>query len=172
MRTARITGPVLAAAIGLAGPVAAQEAGPFGGFRHDSSKPIEIVSDALEVRQAENLAIFSGAVEAGQGTLRLTADRVVVSYDREKTDSETGAIRNMKAEGNVFLSNGTETAEGAAAEYDVASGMMFMRGGVVLTQGGNAVAGNELEIDLKTGRAQMKGGRVKSIFRPSSGPGN
>src|SRR3546814_19308014 len=58
-------------------PVAAQApSGPFGGFKHDRSAPIEITSDALEVRQAEQLAICSGDVVAGQGTLRLTADRV------------------------------------------------------------------------------------------------
>jgi lipopolysaccharide export system protein LptA len=170
--TGRILGVALAAALALAPAAApAQEEGPFGGFKHDSSKPIQITSDRLEVRQQQNIAIFSGEVEAGQGTLRLTADRVVVAYDREETDSETGAIRNMKAEGNVFLSNGAETAEGSFAEYDVASGKMYMRGEVVLTQGGNAVAGEELEIDLDTGRAEMKGGRVRSIFRPSSRQG-
>ncbi len=169
MRTVRILGVALAAALALAAAgTGAQTQGPFGGFKHDSSKPIEITSDRLEVRQSENVAIFSGAVEAGQGTLRLTADRVVVSYDQDEADGETGAIRNMQAEGNVFLSNGSETAEGSFAEYDVASGKMFMRGTVVLTQGGNAVAGEELAIDLNTGRAEMTGGRVRSIFRPSS----
>jgi len=175
---------LLAAGLGLAAAAAAQEGGPFGGFKHDSSEPIEIASDRLEVRQQENLAIFSGTVEAAQGTLRLTAERVVVSYDPDENDSSTGAIRNMKAEGDVFLSNGAETAEGRFAEYDVASGMMFMRGDVILSQGGNVVIGEALEIDLDTGVAEMTGGvsttaegggsgggRVKSIFTPSQRDG-
>lgn len=167
----------LSAGIG-AGLAPAQESGPFGGFKHDSNEPIEIVSDTLEVRQAESIAIFAGTVEAAQGTLRLNADKVTVAYDQEEQNSETGAIRNMKAEGNVFLTNGAETATGRFAEYDVVSGKMFMRGEVILTQGGNAIAGERLNIDLNTGRAQMEGGvsatgqgggRVKSVFRPSSG---
>ncbi|MGF1503053.1 MAG: lipopolysaccharide transport periplasmic protein LptA [Paracoccaceae bacterium] len=167
---------ILAAAVALA-----QEPGPFGGFKHDNKAPIEITSDALEVRQSEQLAIFSGQVVAGQGTLRLTADRVVVRYDEDQTDSETGAIQNLSAEGNVFLSNGAETAQGSRAEYDVVEGMMFMTGQVLLTQGRNAVAGDRLRINMNTGVAQMVGnrtaegapqaggqGRVRSVFVPSS----
>lgn len=166
----------LALSIGLA---AAQESRPFGGFKHDSSEPIEVTSETLEVREAESIAIFTGSVKAGQGTLRLEADRVVVEFDQDARDSETGAIRNMQAEGDVFLSNGAETAEGRFAEYDVEAGKMFMRGDVVLTQGANVIAGEVLEIDLNTGVANMVGqrtaaaedgaeGRVRMRFVPAA----
>lgn len=152
---------------------AAQQAGPFGGFKHDSKAPIEIVADSLEVRQAESTAVFSGEVVAGQGTLRLTADRVTVIYDKSQASAEaTGKIQNMRADGNVFLSNGSETAKGAWAEYDVAGGMMRMGGDVVLTQGGNAISGQSLEIDLNTGTGKVDSagsGRVKSVFAPAAG---
>lgn len=158
---------------GLAFTVASAEGkGPFGGFKHDSKAPIEITADSLEVRQAENRAIFAGTVVAGQGTLRLTADRVEVNYAAGKTNSDTGAIQKMRAEGNVFLSNGSETAQGAWAEYDVAAGMVRMGGDVVLTQGDNAISGQSLVIDLNagTGRIESAGtGRVKSVFTPSAG---
>ncbi len=161
----------LVAAAAATAPAAAQEKGPFGGFKHDSSAPIEIVADALEVRQAENLAIFSGEVVAGQGTLRLTADLLTVTYAAEEGDADTGAIQNMRADGNVFLSNGAETAQGAWAEYDVASGMIRMGGNVVLTQGGNAISGATLVIDLDAGTGRIEGGaggRVKSVFAPAA----
>jgi len=126
---------------GLAPEALAQDKGPFGGFKHDASAPIEIVADSLEVQQAQSLATFRGSVVAGQGTLRLTADLLKVTYASEKSNSDTGAIQHMRAEGNVFLSNGAETAQGAWAEYDVASGMMRMGGSVVLTQGDNSISG-------------------------------
>ena len=47
-------------------------------FKHDRSAPIEITAEALEVRQADQLAVFTGDVIAGQGTLRLTADEMDV----------------------------------------------------------------------------------------------
>lgn len=161
--------PATLLAIGLAGaalPVIAQEtAGPFGGFKHDSTSPIEITSDAFEVRQAEELAIFSGNVVAGQDTLRLTADRVEVSYSEQAEDSETGAIRLLIAEGDVFLSNGSETAQGENARYDVEAGMIIMTGDVTLTQGKNVISGDRLNIDLESGRGRVEG-RVKTIFAP------
>ncbi|MHA1529698.1 MAG: LptA/OstA family protein [Alphaproteobacteria bacterium] len=153
-------------------PAVAQSKGPFGGFKHDSSAPIEIVADALEVRQAENLAIFTGEVVAGQGTLRLTADTLAVTYAAEQSgtnaSADTGAIQNMRADGNVFLSNGAETAQGAWAEYDVASGKIRMGGSVVLTQGDNAISGESLVIDLNAGTGRIEGGRVKSVFTPAA----
>ncbi len=174
----------LVAAAGVAAPAAAQGKGPFGGFKHDSGAPIEIVADVLEVRQAENLAIFSGEVVAAQGTLRLTADLLTVTYASEESDTgtdtgaaagtgtgnaaDTGAIENMRADGNVFLSNGAETAQGAWAEYDVASGMIRMGGDVVLTQGDNAISGESLVIDLNAGTGRIEGGRVKSVFTPAA----
>ena len=176
---------LIAAAVTIAGaaaPAAAQEttaaaapaAAPFGSFKHDSSAPIEIVADVLEVRQAENLAIFSGEVVAVQGTLHLTADLLTVTYAAEQSGANaspgTGAIQNMRAEGNVFLSNGAETAQGAWAEYDLASGMMRMGGSVVLTQGDNAISGESLVIDLNAGTGRIEGGRVKSIFTPATAP--
>lgn len=153
-----------------ASPGLAQE-GPFGGFKHDSSAPIEITADSLEVRQAEQMAVFSGDVVAGQGTLRLTADKVTVTYGDGGGEDGTGKIRDMRAEGNVFVSNGSETAQSAQAQYDVAEGMLHMTGQVVLTQGDNAISGERLVIDLDAGTGRIEGsgqGRVKSVFTPSS----
>jgi lipopolysaccharide export system protein LptA len=166
----------MVAAAGMTAPAPAQEKGPFGGFKHDSTAPIEIVADSLEVRQAENLAIFSGEVVAGQGTLRLTTDLLTVTYAAEEPDTGTdtnsrvgtGEIQHMRADGNVFLSNGDETAQGAWAEYDLANGMLRMGGNVVLTQGDNAISGESLVIDLNAGTGHIEGGRVKSVFAPAA----
>lgn len=170
----RLTGLVALAAVALAAPSLAQDkaAGPFGGFKHDSKAPIEITANSLEVRQAQNLAIFTGDVVAGQGTLRLTTDRLDVTYvdQGDSGNVSTGKIQKMRAEGNVFLSNGSETAQGQWAEYNVADGKMNMGGNVVLTQGDNAVSGQALVIDLNTGvgRVESAGtGRVKSVFTPA-----
>lgn len=145
----------------------AQSSNPFGGFKHDSSAPIEITADSLEVRQSEQLAIFSGNVVAGQGTLRLTANEVKVFYIQESSDADTGAISKLDATGNVFLSNGAETAKGAKGTYDVRRGIVEMSGDVILTQGANAASGQTLEIDLNTGVGRITSG-VQVIFKPAT----
>jgi lipopolysaccharide export system protein LptA len=163
----------LAIAGALAAPASSQDnKGPFGGFKHDRTAPVEVTADALEVRQAEERAIFTGNVVAGQGTLRLTAAEVIVEYDEQKqSDSETGAITRLEAKGDVFLSNGAETAQGAWAEYNLETGQVRMRGDVVLTQGGNAGKGESLAIDLNTGIARLEGGsgRVALSFLAARG---
>ncbi len=156
-----------AAALCLAGAVSAQQNNPFGSFQHDSSQPIEITADSLAVNNATRVATFSGEVVAGQGTMRMTADRIVVSYAGEG-GGDTGKIDKLRAEGKVFLSNGAETAKGDWADYDVASGSVTMGGGVVLTQGENAISGERLTIDLNAGTGEISGGRVKSIFQPKT----
>lgn len=133
---------------------------PFGGIRHDSSLPVEITADSLNVDQTARTAEFTGSVAAGQGTMRLTADRLVVEYAGEGS----GEIRLMRAYGNVTMTNGAEAAEAEEAIYTVVDGMMRMMGDVLLTQGENAIAGNILNIDLDAGTAAFEG-RVTSVFK-------
>lgn len=150
-----------------AGGAFAQSNSPFGGFRHDETQPIEIAADSLEVREQDGIVIFSGAVDAGQGTLRLTANKLTVTYGDGGAGS--GEINKMRAEGSVFIANGAETASGDWAEYDVAGGFITMGGAVTLTQGGNVVKGGSLKINLNTGQGAVDGagGRVKSVFTPA-----
>jgi lipopolysaccharide export system protein LptA len=159
----------MAASVSMA--LAQQQADPFGSFQHDNTQPIEITADALEVRDQEDLAIFSGDVIAGQGDLRLTADTLNVWYVRDGGGGESGQIERLRADGDVFLSSGTETATGAWAEYAVTEGIVTMGGGVTLAQGENAIRGERLRIDLNTGVGRVEGGRVQSVFNPAQAQG-
>lgn len=155
----------LLTAVPLAAPVAADS--PFGGFRHDETQPIEIAADNLEVQEEQGVAIFRGKVVAGQGTMRLTADELEVTYGQG--GGGTGEINRLQAKGDVFIANGAETAAGDWADYDVSAGQIKMGGAVTLTQGGNVIKGAALTIDLNSGRGAVDGGggRVKSVFAPA-----
>jgi lipopolysaccharide export system protein LptA len=151
--------------------------------QHDTSLPIEITADSLEVVQDRKIATFSGNVDAVQGDLVLTADRLRVHYGEEADAAPgppgMGSIRRIEAEGNVFLSSPRETAQGGAGVYDVAANQLTMEGAVVLTQGENVIRGQRLEVDLVSGRSRMfaavpstEGGkapqRVRALFTPES----
>lgn len=150
-------------------------------LQHDSSLPIEITADSLEVVQDDEVAIFTGNVDAVQGDLVLSSDQLRVYYraSQDAAGNTSGTIRRIEADGNVFMSSPQETAEGEAGVYDVDSALMTLEGSVVLTRGENVVRGQRLEIDLATGRSQMfaavpstAGGttnqRVKAVFMPPS----
>lgn len=135
----------------------------FGGLKHDASLPVEVTADALEIDQNDGSAVFTGNVVIGQGSMRLSARKVVVEYSASNGDS-TGKISRMHATGNVVLVNGAEAAEAREAVYTIGSAKIIMTGDVILTQGRNALSSQRMVVDLNTGKAVLEG-RVKTIFR-------
>lgn len=157
----------LFAIVAFSAPLVAQETQvPFGGLKHDASEKIEIAADSLVVSQGNANAEFKGGVTAGQGTLKIEADRLLVEYGTDGSGSVTGQIHTMSAFGSVVLTNGAEAAQAQEAIYVVADGRVRMTGDVILTQGNNAIAGNVLNIDLNSGDAVFEG-RVRTILEPS-----
>lgn len=153
-------------------------------LQHDSNLPIEITADILEVVQEDQVATFTGNVDAVQGELVLSADQLRVHYrsggDAAPAAGDSGAIRRIEALGNVFLISPMETAQGEEGVYDVVGNSVTLEGSVVLTRAENVIRGARLELDLATGRSRVlaavpstEGGeppeRVRAIFTPRSG---
>ena len=134
----------------------------FGGQELAADAPIEITSESLEVSQSDGTVIFSGDVLITQGALRLSATKVLVTYD-----NDTAMIATINASDGVVLVSGAEAAEAEGAEYDVQSRTVLMSGNVVLMQGNFALSAQQMRIDLKDGSAQMIG-RVKTVLQPKS----
>jgi lipopolysaccharide export system protein LptA len=154
----------LVALLALPGSAQAQTAKvAFGGLKQDTSLPVEITADSLEVSQTDGQATFSGNVLVGQGEMRLTAARMRVEYD-----ADGKGIKTLHATGGVTIVNATDAAEAAEAVYTIASGNVVMTGNVLLTQGPNAISGERLVLDLKAGTGVMEG-RVKTVFTPGGG---
>lgn len=178
--------PLLACSLLLA--TAAQGAtNPLAGIQHDSHTPIEVTSDALEVIQPENKAVFSGHVVAIQGSIRLTSDTMTVHYRKPADGSDTAkatvgksdAIQKIEADANVFLSTPQETASGAKGVYDVEHREITLDGNVVLTRDKNVLKGDHLVYKFDTGQSVLTGGaedtkagtgkqRVRALFVPDS----
>ena len=162
-------GLALAVAMTLASGTFAQA--QEGAARLDTAQPIEIVADALEVNQDQQLAIFTGKVAASQGQILLNADRVVVHYSAGGGDG-VQAISSIDAEGNVFFTTDFETAQGDLGTYDVENGMITLTGTVVLTRGENVLRGSKLVLNLLNGTSTVEGGaaedggRVRGLFVP------
>lgn len=172
-----------ALALGLAVtplPAAAQETGD--GFTDDPGEPIEVVSDTAEWKRAENVAIFTGKVDAVQGTMRLRADKVFVHYVQKEegeakaaepaedvpegfeADPEPGpapgqSITKIDAKGNVIITDiDGQTAVGDWALYDMRKREIYMGDTVVLTQGENVIRGQKLVMNLDTGQTVVDAG--------------
>ncbi|MEZ5935116.1 MAG: LptA/OstA family protein [Alphaproteobacteria bacterium] len=153
---------------------------------HDSSLPIEISADSLEVEQEQQVATFAGNVDAVQGDLVLSADRLRVHYEGENRSiglsaGQGSSIRRIDADGHVIITSPEETAEGDHGTYDVPAKLVTLEGTVVLTRGANVIRGERLEMDLVSGKSRMIGaattvaegedgsnGRVKALFTPKA----
>ena len=141
---------------------------------HDSTLPIEITADSLEVKQNEQLAVFRGNVDALQGKIRLTANEVWVRYRSESGGKSQGTISQINATGGVLFATPSETARGDAGVYDVDAQIITLTGSVVLTRGGNVIRGEKLVLNLATGQSKIESKqRVRGLFLPKkSGSGS
>ena len=165
----RRAGAAIALAVGLAALAAPVRSQVDPGEGYDTSLPIEISADSLEVQQDLQTAIFRGDVDAVQGELNLRADQLTVHYRRG--DNGENSVSRIDAEGNVFLSSPSEMAQGDRGVYDVDADMIELTGSVVLTRGENVIKGNRLTLNLVTGKSKMESGggeRVKALFVPQS----
>ncbi|MGY6633563.1 MAG: LptA/OstA family protein [Alkalilacustris sp.] len=149
-------------------PSSAQTQVPFAGLALERDDPIEVVAESLDVDQQAGTALFVGSVVVEQGAMRLAADRLLVVYGQA---AETGGnrISRLNAEGSVILTTPEETAEGAAAVYDLDRGEVVMTGDVLLLQGPNVLAGDRLVIDIASGVGRMEG-RVRTILQSDGRP--
>lgn len=135
----------------------------FGNTAQDSSLPVEVTADNLNVNQEDGTAVFTGNVLIGQGEMRLSAPRVLVVYK----DDQSG-IEQLQATGGVTLVSGEDAAEAARADYNVDTGFIEMQGDVLLVQGVNALTGDKMFVDTRAGTARVTG-RVKTILQPEGG---
>lgn len=131
----------------------------FGTVAQDSSLPVEVTSDNLNVNQNDGTAVFTGNVVIGQGEMRLAAPRVLVVYLEDQS-----GIERLQATGGVTLVSGPDAAEAAQANYNVQTGMIEMQGDVLLVQGTSAITADTMYVDTAAGTARMNG-RVKTVLR-------
>lgn len=148
------------ALLGLSTPVLAQGTQvAFGTIQQDTSAPVEVSADELNVDQTTGAAIFTGNVVIGQGEMRLSAARVLVIY----RDNEAG-IERLEATGGVTLASGEDAAEAQRADYDIDDGVIVMTGDVLMSQGRSALSADRMTVNLDDGTARMQG-RVKTILQ-------
>ena len=148
-----------------AAPAAAQTTaqGRLSGLKMSGDQPIQIESDRLEVREKENLAIFSGNVTVVQGPTLLKAGKLTVYYAKDGGGSAatgSAAIDRLQVDGTVYVKSDNQIATGEHGTFDMKTEILVLSGKeVVLTEGANILTGCKLTVDMKTGAGQCRGVR-------------
>jgi lipopolysaccharide export system protein LptA len=161
---------------GLSHPAMAQTP---GALTYDTTQPIDVEADSLEVREEGRTAIFTGHVKAVQGDLELSASEIRVYYRRSaegSAEATEGLIARIDANGAVTISTKAETASGDWAIYDVDQKILTLGGAVQIERGENKVQGQRLVLDLASGQTRIESGtsgdgRVRGVFSPSTTEG-
>jgi lipopolysaccharide export system protein LptA len=149
------------------------------GLKLSGNEPIQIESDKLEVREQENLAVFSGNVSVAQGKTLLKAGKMTVYYANSGGSATTGSanIDRLEVDGKVYVKSDTQVATGDRGVFDMKSEVLVLSGKeVVLSEGPNVLVGCKLTVQMKTGLAQVEGckkgadgsGRVMMSITPGS----
>ena len=159
----------------------------MAGLKLNGDKPIQIESDKLEVRQNENLAIFTGNVSVVQGPTLLKAGSMKVYYvkkpeaaGKDKKPAEDAGVSpisgganidHLEIDGKVYIKSDDQVATGDSGTFDMKSQVLVLSGKkVVLSQGPNVLVGCKLTVQMQTGLAQVDacGGRVMMSLTPNS----
>ena len=150
----------------LSAPVLAQTSALKG---LDTSGPIDVDAARIEIQDADNQAVFSGAVVIRQGKLTLSADTVRVLYARGAGGNPE--MKRLDARGNVKLVSPSERATANTGIYDVGAKIITMTGNVTLDRGGSTLKGERLVLNLVTGQTSFDGRAGGTAAKPGTTPG-
>jgi lipopolysaccharide export system protein LptA len=151
-------------ALALATATAATEGGP-----------IHVEADRMESDQQGGAVIFVGNVEARQGEMLITGDRMTVNYQKnDNSDSQSKNIESLVASGNIKLTRQDWIATGDQLEYRSEERKVVLTGNTKVWQDNNMVSGERVVLYLDEGRSvvektdETEKGRVKAFFYPEA----
>jgi lipopolysaccharide export system protein LptA len=140
---------------------------------NQADEQIQIVADKLITNSAEKYADFIGDVQASQGSLMITSERLRIYYreDADRNQNQTGgreSIKRVVASGNVQVSSEKYTAETAQVEYDPDTQILVLTGeNSVVKSGKNILTGSKISVNRKSGQIKVEGSphrRVKAVL--------
>ena len=143
----------------------------------DSSQPLDIEADHVDVYDAERRIVWTGNVNALQGTSSIRADRIEVFFDGEGNGTGDGMaggwgdINRIVASDNVFYITPSQRARGNRGVYLLAEETVTLTGDVVITQGDNVITTTRFVNNLTTGNSNFgeagTGERVRMVLQPA-----
>jgi lipopolysaccharide export system protein LptA len=132
-------------------------AGRVLALAEDRDQPISIKAARLEIDQKKGLSTYEGSVEMQQGSMVITATRIVVHHknnevSRIEADGAPVKIRQRPAPGKE------ETrAEARRIEYDLKAATLRLTGKAHIWQDGNEFSGETITYDNMRGMVRASG---------------
>lgn len=140
----------------------------------DAEQPIYIDSDTQNLDMKSNRVTFSGDVTLKQGSINITADKLIVIRDKQDE-----SLKEIEAYGKPSkfsqLTDEGKTLQGEAHElyYDVGKDQLTMIGDATLAQDDSVIKGNKITYKISSQKLTADSGqgeRVKTVLQPSLAP--
>ncbi len=127
-----------------------QQGGAFAGMAFGNSKaPIYIKSESMSLDYQNHSVLWTGNVHANQADAQLTSDQLRVNY----FDKDFKQMKDMVADGNVRLSQGTRWATGKHGVMDQTKRTVVLTGSPVAHDGNDQITGCKITVYLNTSQS-------------------
>ena len=137
----------------------------------DAEQPIEIRAEHVEYDQNAGTVLYTGSVEAEQGTMRVSADEMTVYVEDQKVVRITARGDPARYQQLLEADKGLVKADARTIVYHTQDERIDLRGGAYLEQGGNEITGELIRYDVVAGRVNAEAGGdepVRVIVQPAS----
>src|SRR5687768_494654 len=146
----------------------------------DRDKPTQVEANRMSADDARRLNIFEGDVVVTKGTMRLTADRLVVRQDAEGFQFATATGRPARFRQRQDAKPGEKEGiwidgEALRIELDDRNQKIELFEAARVSRGGDEVAGDYIFVDqrsdfyqVSSGKNPAAKGRVKAVIQPKA----
>ena len=138
----------------------------------DQRQPVTLEADRANYNERTGLTSYSGNVIITQGTIRISADNLVVNLDANRSIKDATADgRPARFQQQLSAEKGLAKGEGQRVFYDAQTGIVTLLGNAQLTQDGASFKGDSLRYSMNQGDIEALGSskrRVQLVIPPNS----
>jgi len=136
----------------------------------DKDQPIEVEADSLEIRDNDNISIYSGNVRLIQGSLNVQADRLVIYFDDNKNlelMEMTGSPARFR---QIDDENREMTGQADKLDYFEPKSLLVLTGNARFSNNGDIIESSMISINTENDNLEAASPepdkRVRVIIQP------
>ncbi len=133
-----------------------------------ADEPIQIEADGMTSLEKTRTVVFTGNVDAKQGTVRIRSDKMTVFYSESKPGSSKKSKNSQQVEkitcvGNVEITSEEWLGTSDTMHYFSKKSLVQLIGNAKAYKGQNTVKGPHINHYLDTGKSEVIGGTKVDI---------
>jgi lipopolysaccharide export system protein LptA len=141
------------------------------GLPEDADQPIHIQADNAEIDEQAERAVYRGAVQVDQGTLRVTAEEMTVELRNQKVFRIIATGTPARYTQQIEADEDRVQANANTIVYYTQEERLDLEGDAHLNQQGNTISGDLIHYDIVAGKVTATAaddGPVRMILQPAS----